>query len=543
MSARALVLLLTVGVAMPAAGGQWPTYAGGPHRLFFNPARSPITAANVQGLKLKWSFPTGAIVTASPSVATLRVPGKGREQVAFIQSWDHTLYAVRTGDGSEFWRFPMPDQPGAPYPDTASADVRSVDGRMRVFIASGENVYCVDALTGQEVWRFSAGTGCPNPPGVCAFNGEQNEVESSPIVADGKVFFGMDVNEGPGRGGFYAVDARDGRLAWYFDLETGATCRARRSDDVRHFDGYHSEAELGLPQGFLASRPGCSFDRSSRDGGGAAWSSASIDAGRKLLFFTTGASGEIPNTAPYEEAIVALHFDGTPAWHWRPRPIDPNDLDFGAVPNLFTIKVGRRRRDVVGVGGKDGTYYVLDREGMNVANRVRWDDADASGLPYWRRQVVPGGSAGGIIATAAVDQKSRRVYFSTAQGSDADVLTPQRPTVHALDLDTGAVVWENTTEPAADASFASTSAIPGLVFVGKNVGGVLRVYDAATGAKLASVPVAFTLASAPAIVDGLVILGGGSGTRSDDPGDIANVTAKVPVSVKAFCVAGTEGCN
>jgi outer membrane protein assembly factor BamB len=543
MSVRALVLLVIVGAAAPAAGGQWRTYAGGPHRLFFNPVRSPITSANVHGLQEKWSFPTGAIVTASPSVATLRVPGEGRVQVAFIQSWDHTLYALRTRDGSPFWRFPMPDQPGAPYPNTASADVRSVGGKMRVFIAAGENVYCVDALTGHEVWRFSAGTGCANPPGLCSFHGEQNEVESSPIVAEGNVFFGMDVNEGAGRGGFYAVDVHDGRLAWYFDLETGATCTPLRTDNVRRFDGYHSEAELGLRPGFFTSESGCNFDRSSRDGGGAVWSSASIDAARKLLFFTSAASGEIPNSLPYEEAIVALHLDGTPAWHWRPRPIDTQDLDFGAVPNLFTIRVGGQRHDVVGVGGKDGTYYVIDREGVNAVDGARWDDPDASALPYWQRQVVPGGSAGGIIATAAVDEKVRRVYFSTAPGSDSDTFTPQRPTVHALDLDTGAIVWENTAEPNADASFAPASAIPGLVFVGKDVGGAERVYDATTGALLASVPVAFTLSSAPAIVDGLVILGGGSGQRSDDPTDTANIVSKVPVAVKAFCVAGTRGCN
>jgi outer membrane protein assembly factor BamB len=283
MFARAVVLLVIASAATPAAGGQWRTYAGGPHRLFFNPARSPITAANVHGLQVKWSFPTGAVVTASPSVATLSVPGEGREKVAFIQSWDHNLYAIRTRDGSLFWRFPMPDQPGAVYPNTASADVRSVGGRMRVFIASGENVYCVDALTGQEVWRFSAGTGCANPPGLCGFDNEKNEVESSPIVAGGKVYFGLDVNDGPGKGGFYAIDARDGRLAWYFDTETGATCRPDAPDDIR-LDGYHSEAELGLPVGFLATRPGCNFDRSSRDGQGSVWSSASVDTARQLLF-------------------------------------------------------------------------------------------------------------------------------------------------------------------------------------------------------------------------------------------------------------------
>jgi len=174
---------------------------------------------------------------------------------------------------------------------------------------------------------------------------------------------------------------------------------------------------------------------------------------------------------------------------------------------------------------------------------VHWDDPDPAGLPYWATHVVPGGGAGGIIATAAVDERRRRVYFSTAPGEDSDVFTPQRPTVHALDLDSGAIVWENTAEPNADASFASTSAIPGLVFVGKGVGGAVRVYDAATGMLLTSVGVSFTLASAPAVVDGLVILGGGAGQRSDDPTDAAEVASMAPVKVTALCVAGTRGCD
>lgn len=538
---RVLALLSLLWTPGTPVAGEWPTYAGGPQRLFFDPAPTPITPADVARLHVKWTFPTGAIVTASPSVADVNVPGEGRVQVAFVQSWDHVLYALRTRDGTALWRFAMADQPGAPYPNVGSVDVRTVDGAVRVFVGAGETVYAVDAPTGDEVWRFAAGTGCTNPPGACGFAGERNEVESSPIVADGKVLFGMDVNENDGKGGFYAVDARDGRLVWYFDLATGGTCTPGPDDDVRRFDGYHSEADLGLPPGFLASRSGCAFSRLLTDCNGV-WSSAAVDEARGLLFFATSAC-EGANGGPYDEAIVALRLDGTPAWRWRPRPIDPNDLDFGAVPNLFSIRAGGTMRDVVGVGSKDGTYYVLDRDGVNAVSGVRWDDADASGLPYWRRTVVPGGSAGGIIATAAVDEQRRRVYFSTAPGTDDDVFTPQRPTVHALDLDTGGIAWENTAEPDADASFAPTVAIPGLVFVGKSVGGSLRVYDATSGARLASVPVAFTLASAPAIVDGLVIVGGGAGQRSDDPNDGAAIAAATPVPVTALCVGGTPGCD
>jgi polyvinyl alcohol dehydrogenase (cytochrome) len=535
-------LAIVAGMVASAAATDWSTYAGGPHRLFFNPRERIITPPNVAQLRVKWTFRTGGPVTASPSVETIEVPGSGPTQVAFIQSWDHNLYALRTSDGAEVWHLPLVDQPGAPFPNAASADVRRVRGAMRVFIAGGENVYSVDAGTGREIWRFTAGTGCMTP-GVCGFDAERNEVESSPIVADGKVFFGMDVNEESGKGGFYAVSVHDGRLVWYFDLETGSTCRPLPTDDIRRFDGYHSEAELGLPPGFLVTRPGCAFERKP-DGCGSVWSSASIDTPRRLLFFTSASCDEGDNTGPFEEAFVALHFDGTPAWRWRPRPSDTQDLDFGAVPNLFTISVAGRPRDVVGAGGKDGTYYVIDREGVNQVTRVRWDDADHSGLPYWRTKVVPGGSTGGIISTAAVDEKAGRIYFSTAPGRFSEIFTPQRPTVHALDMNTGAIVWQNTAEEDADASFAPTSAIPGVVFVGRNLGAALRAYDARTGAKLAEVLFpAFTLAAAPAIVDGLVIVGAGSGERGSDPTDQADMAAHHPARVTALCVPGTRGCG
>jgi polyvinyl alcohol dehydrogenase (cytochrome) len=530
-----------------ASAGGWSSYAGGPERLFFNPHPGAVTRRNVGNLQVKWSFHVGGPVTASPSIVTLDVPGEGRMPLAFVPSWDHNLYALRTRDGSELWHFTMPDQPGSAYPNAASVDVRRIDGAERVFVAGGETVYAVDALSGREVWHFDAGTGCGVPPGDCGFGGsapETNEVESSPIVAGDAVVFGMDINENgiDGKGGFYGIDVHDGHLLWYFDVETGATCQTLPGDDVRRFDGYHSESDLGLPTGFLASRPGCGFDRRG-DGCGGVWSSASVDARRGLLFFASSACGESENALPYEEAIIALHFDGSPAWHWKPRPVDPNDLDFGATPNLFSIRIGGHRRDVVGVGGKDGTYYALDRTGVNGVTGIRWDGPDPSGLPYWRTNVVPGGSAGGIIGTAAVDSAARRIYFSTAPGSDDDLFNPQRPTVHALDADTGAIVWQNTTEPNADASFAPTSVIPGVVFAGKDVGGTLRAYDAATGAELASFPVGATLASAPAVLHGLVIVGSGSGARGPDPTDPAEIEATLPVDITAFCVAGTRGCE
>ena len=139
------LLMGAVGAAQHVRSGEWRTYAGGPHRLFFNPGERMITAANVSLLQVKWTFPTGAIVTASPSVARVHVRGEGRIPVAFLQSWDGYLYALRVRDGTELWRFQTALQPGAGFPHAASVDVRRVGGHERVYLAAGETVYALEA--------------------------------------------------------------------------------------------------------------------------------------------------------------------------------------------------------------------------------------------------------------------------------------------------------------------------------------------------------------------------------------------------------------
>ncbi len=531
---------------------EWRTYAGGDDRRFFNPRESAITAANVARLTPKWTFPTGAIVTASPTVARVAVPGEGRIPVAWIQSWDGNVYAIRVRDGSELWRFTTDTRDGVTYPHVASVHYEHASGIDRVFVGAGQTFYALDALTGAEAWRFDAGTGCVDP-GSCNFSatGERNQIESSALVVDGKVFFGMDVNDREGgKGGFYALDTADGRLAWFFDLESGMTCRPDPADDIRRYDGYHSEAELGLPPGFFATRAGCNHPRS-RNGCGNVWSSPTYDAKRGFLYFTSSNCDTDNNPAtlrppppmpPYDEAIVALDLDGVPAWRWRPREVDNADLAFGAAPNLFTAVVGGQERELLGVGNKDGTYYVLDRDGVNEVSGLHWDAPDPQNLPYWRTNVVPGGSAGGIPLTAAVDDAADRVYFSTAPGSFASVFNPQRPTVHALDAGTGAILWQNTAEANADASFAPSSAIPGVAFVGSVISGNLRAYDTTTGEKLASIGVGFNAASAPVAIDGVLLVGAGIGGRTGDPTDIEDLTSRIPQDVTALCVPGTPAC-
>ena len=553
----ALALLVTALLAASpgalAGTTEHLSYGGGNHRHFFNATETRLGVDSVSRLVVKWAFPTNAIVTGQAIVALVDVPGEGEIQVVFIQSWDFNMYALRLSDGSEIWSFDTEVGDGVSYPNAGSVHVEELAGVDNIFFGAGQNVYRLDAATGAEVWRFQAGTGCADPPGLCAYDGERNEVLVSPLVVDGKLIFGMDSNDSEtGKGGAYALDVATGYLEWFFDLESGQTCLPDPGDNVTNFDGYHSETELGLPAGFFATRAGCDFDRTTT-GCGNVWSSPAVDPGRQLTYwassncdtdFDAGTPRPEPPMPPYDAAIFALDYDGVPAWRWRPRETDNADLAFGACPQLFTIDFGGGLREVVGIGNKDGSYYVIDRDGVNEVSAVAWNDVDPSALPYWTADLIPGGAAGGIIGTPAINEAAGVIYIATAPGSDP--LAPQQPTLRAVGIDDGSVIWDNSAETdfagVADSTFSPVLATDELVMIGSTAGASIRIYDAATGTKLAAIPVGFTISSGATVVDGTILVGGGTGERSDNPGSIANITSMIPQDLTALCALGEVEC-
>ena len=184
---------------------------------------------------------------------------------------------------------------------------------------------------------------------------------------------------------------------------------------------------------------------------------------------------------------------------------------------------------MVGIGSKDGTYYVLDRDGVNqITGMIE---------PYWQRNVVPGGAAGGIIASGAV--AGDRVLFSTAFGDDSnDQNNYQKPAAWGLDAGSGNVVWSN---PNALASFSPTFAVPGIIFMG-SFAGYVYAFDANTGEQLAQVNAFGPLYSQAVVVDGQLYVGAGSGAHESGPEDVSYVVSEIPSPLSAFCVEGTDGC-
>ena len=114
-----------------------------------------------------------------------------------------------------------------------------------------------------------------------------------------------------------------------------------------------------------------------------------------------------------------------------PEPAGP-DFDFGQAPALFTVKVGNKKQDVVGVGQKSGQYWALDPD---------------TGAVRWVTQAGPGGTAGGLQWGSAVD--ARRVYTADANSNAVPWTLPDGTTtttgvISGIDAATGELLWQTT---------------------------------------------------------------------------------------------------
>lgn len=395
--------------AAPIDACDWPMWGYGLERTFATTCATALSPDTVGELERVWFHGTDDVVTATPAVVG---------DTVYVGDWAGVMYALDRETGGERWRFETAEHRNVYAGQIVSSPaVADVDGERLVLIGAGKTLYALAAADGAERWHHELGE---------AGNvDEPTEIESSPVVVGGLAIVGYDVHNTPGyQAGLRAVDAATGDLEWDVDLDQ---------------EGGHNGAPTGCVD---------------------VWSSPSVDEDRGLVFAATGNCPTSPEGwGEFTEALFAVDLEGHPVWSYQPHEPNNDDLDFAGAPNLFRIG----DRDVVGLGNKDGTYYVVDR---------------ATGEPVWQAEATRPGldeeganfSTGGFIGGSAVSDGV--VAGGTGVGPC--------PCAHGIDAATGAVLWQNE-EPAA--TYASAAVANGVLFLGGN-DFTLRALDLQTGAIL-----------------------------------------------------------
>jgi len=169
----------------------WAQFLFGPDHPGWNPYENVLSAANVGGLGLRWSFQTGGIVSSSPAVATGMV---------YVGSGDKNLYALNASTGVLLWQYTTGGAVGDPAVANGVVYVNSDD----------KNLYALNASTGGLLWQYTTGG-----------------VFFSPTVANGVVYFGSEDKN------LYALNASTGGLLWQYT--TGGVGSAAVGNGVVYF--------------------------------------------------------------------------------------------------------------------------------------------------------------------------------------------------------------------------------------------------------------------------------------------------------------------
>jgi outer membrane protein assembly factor BamB len=162
--------------------------------VVFGSGDGRVYAVNESSGAVRWRYATGGRVRSSPAISGGRV---------YVGSMDGTLYALRLEDGRELWRF---DTEGHRLRSgefgfdrrTIQSSPAVADGR--VFVGSRDGfLYAVEAASGRLLWRVDH---------------QMSWVNTSPAVAGGLVFAGSSDERF-----LQAVDARTGKERWRLTTE------------------------------------------------------------------------------------------------------------------------------------------------------------------------------------------------------------------------------------------------------------------------------------------------------------------------------------
>ncbi|MGD0405222.1 MAG: PQQ-binding-like beta-propeller repeat protein [Candidatus Bathyarchaeia archaeon] len=148
-----------------------------------DPTHSSTALVGPSNLSLTWNFTTNGSVISSPSVAN---------GIVYVGSQDKNIYAIGAYSGNLIWKFTTQD----------AIESSPAIANGKVYTGGDDGyVYCLDAYTGAFIWKTFVNGDLPYTYGSFV-------LKSSPVVSGGKVYIGsLD-------GYLYALDANNGGIVW-----------------------------------------------------------------------------------------------------------------------------------------------------------------------------------------------------------------------------------------------------------------------------------------------------------------------------------------
>jgi len=550
------ILCLFLAVAWPSRGraeapdidpADWPMYNHDVGGWRCNAAEKTLSTQNASQLEEKWRFPAkGSPVVVGAIHAT---PTVVNGYVYFGTAIDPAMYKLRP-NGTLAWAHHIntgrvltapastaPPEPGA----AAQGSVNLIDGRdgilasalvteKGVYFGSSKGIfYALDRATGEEMW--SVDTLAEGFPGHHPFNC----FSASAILADGKIIVGggayehaapLIVPDYPcctGRGFVIAFDPTNGEIIWKYDVGEKPE-KFAEPVIVEDAKGKHS-FEYG---------PSTS----------SVWSTPSYDAKSGTIFFGTDVHNsprqptkENPRLdTKYSAAVIAVDVKtGAEKWvtqinrgdiynltmsGYDPVTTRYKDNSIGDTPKLYSIAINGTATSVVGVGCKNGGFYVLKAsDGTVIANTPIYTgrpEYPLSPSPDARMIALPS-PLGGIQTGCATDGKT--IFTNGIDWLAASAIPPGKPDggrVVSLSADLSQENWRHERPkvrgPLGECGDPVGSGIAiggGLAFCMPVVSEQLVVLDIQTGEVLKQIQIG-TAWSGPSISRGRVYAGTGS---------------------------------